>query len=179
MEWGQVAGIVTLAVGVVAAVGCETRESESWSAGNGGYEPLVSFDTIDVAVVRGGDTVRITAELANDEDRRAYGLMERPALGESHGMIFVYPETLTPTGQFWMYRTRFPLDIAFLDEGGEIVAILGMEPCPSPNPELCRHYSPGVPYRGALEVGRGFFQRHGIGVGDRVVPAPGELPAVP
>ena len=166
------AGIVAVAWVLLMGWGCEepAPEPDEW-------EPLVAFDTIPALIVSGDDTVRITAELANTDDRRSYGLMERPELPEDHGMIFVYPETLRPTGQFWMYRTRVPLDIAFLDEAGEIVAILAMDPCPSPNPDVCRRYSPGLPYRGALEVGQGFFERHGVGVGDRVVPPPGELPA--
>lgn len=161
-----------LALWAVLACACSGSDSEPEQ-----YEPLLSFDTIDAGIVTGTDTVRITAELANDDDRRAYGLMERPELPENHGMIFVYPETLTPTGQFWMYRTKLPLDIAFLSDAGEIVSIMAMDPCASPNPDLCRRYSPGVPYRGALEVRQGFFDRHGIGVGDKVVPAPAELPA--
>jgi uncharacterized membrane protein (UPF0127 family) len=139
----------------------------------------VTFDTTAVAIFTGEDTVRITAELANDDDRRAYGMMERPTLPEEHGMLFVYPETLEPTGAFWMYRTRVPLDIAFLDAEGRIVSILAMDPCTSPNPQLCRRYSPGVPYRGALEVAQGFFARRGVEVGDRVAPAPGEVAAAP
>lgn len=176
--------VLALALGVITLGACEGPEAGSESRRQSGsevarWEPLVVFDTIDAAIVSGADTVRITAELANDDDRRSYGLMERPDLDERHGMIFVYPETLRPTGQFWMYRTKVPLDIAFLDNDGEIVSILGMDPCTSPNPDLCRRYSPGVPYRGALEVRRGFFQRHGIEVGDRVLPPPSELPAAP
>ena len=161
---------------LLALVACEGPEENRDAPP---FTPLVSFDTIDAAIVTDGDTVPITAELANDPDRRAYGLMERPELPAGHGMIFVYPETLTPTGHFWMYRTLVPLDIAFLDEAGEIVSILSMEPCPSPNPDVCRRYSPNVPYRAALEVPRGFFDRHGISEGDRVLPPPTELPAVP
>lgn len=141
------------------------------------YDPLVAFDTIDVAILAGADTTRITAELADNGARRAYGLMERADLPESHGMLFVYPTTQPPTGGFWMYLTLVPLDIAFLDADGTIVAILAMDPCRSPNPDLCRGYSPGVPYRGALEVRQGFLERHGIATGDRVVPAPRDVPA--
>lgn len=170
-------GGAVLALALLALPGCETPapETEEEEA----FEPLIDFDTIPAAIISGSDTTRITAELANTADRRSYGLMERPDLPEGHGMIFAYPETLTPTGQFWMYRTRVALDIAFLDEIGRIVAILTMDPCPSPNPDVCRRYSPGLPYRGALEVRQGFFQRHGVGVGDRVIPAPADLPAEP
>lgn len=146
-------------------------------SGSPANDPLVVFDTIEVAILAGADTTRITAELADNGARRGYGLMERADVPESHGMLFVYPNTQAPTNGFWMYLTLVPLDIAFLDADGTIVAILAMDPCRSPNPDLCRGYSPGVPYRGALEVRQGFLERHGIATGDRVIPAPGDVPA--
>lgn len=164
------AGLMALVL--VGAWGCSEADPEVEE-----FQPLVTFDTVSAVIVSGDDTTRITAELADTSDRRAYGLMERPDLPEYHGMLFVYPTTLGPTGSFWMYRTRVPLDIAFLDADGRIVSIKPMAPCTSPNPELCRHYSPGVPYRGALEVRQGFFEQHGIDVGDQVLPAPREVPA--
>lgn len=146
-------------------------------SGSAAYDPLVAFDTIEVVILAGADTTRITAELADTGARRAYGLMERADLPESHGMLFVYPNTQESTGGFWMYLTRVPLDIAFLDPDGTIVAILAMDPCRSPNPDLCHGYSPGVPYRGALEVRQGFLERNGIATGHRVIPAPRDVPA--
>jgi uncharacterized protein len=68
-----------------------------------------------------------------------------------------------------MFRTRIPLDIAFIDAEGVIRNIVAMEPCEQPNPQLCRRYPAQVPFLMALEMNRGFFQRHGIGVGDRAV----------
>lgn len=68
-----------------------------------------------------------------------------------------------------MYRTRFPLDIAYLDDSGRVVAIRRMEPCTSPVAEFCPTYPPGQPYTSALEVPRGYFEGRGIGVGDSVV----------
>lgn len=162
-----------MALAAVWGWACDASEPEP-----GSREPLVPFDTIEAAIITASDSLPITAELADTGDRRAYGLMERDSLPEDHGMLFVYPTTREPAGGFWMYRTLIPLDIAFLDDEGVIVAILAMEPCRSPNPDLCRRYSPGVPYRGALEMEQGYFDAHGVGTGDRVLPAPAEVPAV-
>lgn len=148
-------------------------------SGTASFDPLVPFDTIDAGIHTEADTIAITVELADTGERRSYGLMERPGIGEYHGMLFVYPEAVEPTGSFWMYRTLIPLDIAFLDRDGVIEAILAMDPCTSPNPDLCRRYSPGVSYRGALEMRQGFFDEHGIEPGDRVAPAPGDVSAAP
>lgn len=157
---------------LLVLLSCDDTDS-----GSPANDPLVVFDTIDVAILTGADTTRITAELADTRARRAYGLMERTDLPESHGMLFVYPDTQAPTAGFWMYLTLVPLDIAFLDADGTIVAIRAMDPCRSPNPDLCWGYSPGVPYRGALEVRQGFLERHGIATGDRFIPAPRDVPA--
>lgn len=166
--------VVMAVVMVPALAGCGEAGSDMET-----FEPLVAFDTVEAAVLTASDTIAVTVELADTGDRRSYGLMERQDIGASHGMLFVYPETVQPTGSFWMYRTLVPLDIAFLDRDGVIVSMLAMDPCTSPNPEFCRRYSPGVPYRGALEMRQGFFEQHGVETGDRVVPAPGAVSATP
>lgn len=128
----------------------------------------VSFDTATAVIHTAESEVRITVELASTNDQRAYGMMERTSLPTDHGMLFTYQEPQDPEAGFWMYRTLIPLDIAFLDETGTIVAIEEMHPCESPNPRMCPIYSPGVPYVAALEVNRGFFDRRGVRTGDRV-----------
>jgi uncharacterized protein len=150
---------------LVGIGGCERRERNAIAV-----DAPVAFDTTWVVIESsaGDDIVRMRVELATTADQRAYGLMERPSLPPEHGMLFTYPAPQDPQSGFWMYRTLIPLDIAFLDEAWEIVAILPMEPCTNPNPRLCPVYSPGVPYNAALEANRGFFGRWGVDVGDRV-----------
>jgi uncharacterized protein len=149
--------------GLALAVGCDRQEAGTWTT-----DPPVAFDTARAVIETAEGAVRLTVELASTGDQRAYGLMERPSLPAEHGMLFTYPEPQEAGSGFWMFRTLIPLDIAFLDEGGEILAIMEMEPCESPNARLCPVYSPGLPYVAALEVNRGFFGRRGVRVGDRV-----------
>lgn len=132
-------------------------------------EPIVDFDTAAVRIETDSDTFDLTVEVAEDSEQWTYGLMERPSLPEDAGMIFLYPRLRGPEEGFYMYRTLIPLDIAFIDEEGLIVAVKGMEPCANSNPRVCRTYDPGVSYVSALEVNRYYFERNGIGVGDRVV----------
>jgi uncharacterized protein len=143
------------------AGGCEREEPA--------LEPLVAFDTAMVRIETAADTFDLAVEVAATEEQRAYGLMERDELPEDRGMIFVYDGLQDPEAGFWMYRTRIPLDIAFLDGDGRIVRIRRMVPCESPNPLLCPLYPPGAPYAAALEVNAGFFERRGVAVGDRIV----------
>ena len=109
-------------------------------------------------------SVLVDVEIADSDEERQTGLMDRETLPEDAGMLFVYFE---PTaGGFWMKDTPLPLSIAFIDEKQEIVKILDMEPCTR---EPCRSYEPGVEYVAALEVNQGAFDRWGIEVGDPVV----------
>ena len=100
------------------------------------------------------------------------------ALDPGSGMIFVWDSVRGPDAAFYMWRTRMPLDIAFMDGAGVVRRILAMEPCPSLYVEACPTYPPGVEYRSALEVNRGWFAEHGLGVGSKIT-LPENLPSPP
>ncbi|MGH7616706.1 MAG: DUF192 domain-containing protein, partial [Gemmatimonadaceae bacterium] len=136
---------------------------------------IMSFDTTHVRLATRRDTTRISVELARSVPQKTMGLMERRTLAESAGMLFVYDSTQGKDAGFWMYRTRIPLDIAYIDSAGTIRVILAMVPCTTTLIEGCPGYPPNVPYRYALEMNAGFFARHQIGVGDAVII--GDVPA--
>ncbi|MDX1660650.1 MAG: DUF192 domain-containing protein [Gemmatimonadota bacterium] len=162
------AGWAALALSSAACGGGEAPPREA-------ARPVLSFDTTRVRVVSDGDTIPLTVELAESEVQRSYGLMQRDSLPEGHGMLFTYERVQPPTAGFWMWRTRIPLDIAFLDETGRIVAIRTMQPCDRPDP-VCPSYEPGAAYRSALEVPAGWFEARGVELGDRVERAGGAAP---
>ena len=135
---------------------------------------VVRFDTATLMFITSTDTIPMTAEVAARADQRAYGLMDRDELGDDEGMIFLYDEVQSGDTGFWMYRTRIPLDIAYFDGAGTIVAIQQMMPCTSVDPARCTGYAAGVPFFGAVEANRGYYVRNGISVGDRVV-LPGRI----
>ena len=145
----------------------------SWAAGACGDEPVedapwkspIAFDTTFAWVHSESDSTRLLLELAESLSQQQFGMMTRPTLDAESGMLFVYDSAQAPENGFWMFRTIVPLDIAFLDRGNMILSILSMDPCPSPNPQHCPSYPPGIRYWSALEVNRGWFARHGIGVG--------------
>lgn len=135
----------------------------------------IHFDTTFAWVHTETDSTRLLLELAASLSQQQFGMMTRPTLDAESGMLFVYDSAQAPENGFWMHRTIVPLDIAFLDRGNMILSILSMDPCPSPNPQYCPTYPPGIRYWSALEVNRGWFQRHGIGVGG-VVRVEGSAP---
>jgi uncharacterized protein len=131
--------------------------------------PIVPLDTGTVVIETAQDTLRISVEIAETPAQKQVGLMERTAVPDHEGMIFLYDEPQPGDAPFYMFRTRIPLDIAFIDADGRIISVLRMEPCTSPVADWCDRYAPGVPYSGALEVGAGYFERHGVRAGDRIL----------
>lgn len=122
----------------------------------------------DLTIVTDDGPVYMRVEVADEDDERAEGLMGRPSLGEDAGMAFLWDEPVETS--FWMKETLIPLSIAFWDQRRRIVAIRDMEPC---RDDPCPTYGPDQPFVGALEVNLGFFEEHGVEVGDRI-----EIPAV-
>ncbi len=118
-----------------------------------------------VISIKGQD---LFVELAFTPDARSCGLSNRYALGETNGMLFLFPESGKRT--FWMKNTHIPLSIAFMDDAGNIVNIHQMEP-----DQTSTTYHSFQSVRYALEVNQGWFTLHGIRTGDRVEMA---LPAV-
>jgi uncharacterized membrane protein (UPF0127 family) len=114
--------------------------------------------TIDAS---GGKKVVVRVEIADGPFEQQRGLMYRKSLGEDRGMLFVYRRELPLS--YWMKNTRIPLSIAYIDSKGRITDILDMKPLDDKPP----HYVSSEPVQYALEVNQGFFDEHGVKVGDR------------
>jgi uncharacterized membrane protein (UPF0127 family) len=99
-------------------------------------------------------------EVADDPWEHQRGLMFREYLPDNMGMLFIfpYPQRL----HFWMKNTYIPLSIAYISSDWKILEIYDMEPLSE------RLVSSKNKVQYALEVNRGYFQRKGIKVGDRV-----------
>jgi uncharacterized membrane protein (UPF0127 family) len=110
----------------------------------------------------------ISAELAETDRARELGLMGRETLGPNEGMLFVFERKAVHC--FWMRNTPLPLSIAFLDDDGRIVDIARMAPHSDDS------HCPSRAVRFALEMEQGWFARHGIAPGARLV-QPSVFPA--
>jgi uncharacterized protein len=117
--------------------------------------------TLDTTLITVKDQP-LVVELAVTPQARACGLSNRSVLENDHGMLFVYSGSGMRT--YWMKDTRIALSIAFLDDGGKIINIESM----IPNQTEIKYRSL-LPARYVLEVNQGWFRRHGIKTGDRVV----------
>jgi uncharacterized protein len=109
-------------------------------------------------------THRFMVEFADTPDRRAVGLMHRPAMATDHGMLFDF-KTDAPVAM-WMRNTRIPLDMLFIARDGRIVNIA----------ERAVPFSETTipskgPVRAVLELNGGTAARLGIKPGDHVAHA--------
>ena len=132
------------------------------------YSAIMAFDTATIRII-GRDTARLTVQLAETEPQRTMGLMERRSLPPDAGMLFLYTTVQPDSSAFWMFRTRIPLDIAFIDTAGTIRTVLTMPPCASDLAQGCPNYPAQAAFIAALEVNAGYFATHHIAAGDRVL----------
>lgn len=98
-------------------------------------------------------------EIADTAELHAQGLSGRALAGR--GMLFVWPDSENRV--FWMRNTHVPLEIGFFDTKGRLFSLQRM----APNSDA--HHLSGKPARFALEMSPGRFQRHGLGVGVRLM----------
>ncbi len=110
--------------------------------------------------------VTIKAEVADTDELRARGLMFRTRLGKNEGMLFYFDRT--DYHAFYMYNTRIPLAVIFLNESLRIVDIQEMGPCLERNPSRCPVYTPAAACKYAIEVNPEFVRTHAIKTGDLV-----------
>jgi hypothetical protein len=143
---------LTLVVTVAALVaGCSRGDARSTDHR---YPRTVRF---------GGDgSTVLHVAVASTEPQRRRGLMGVRLLPENAGMAFVWSEPTEAT--FWMKDTLVPLAIAFVDDTGRIVTMREMKPCRA---DPCPVYRSETPFVLAIEANGGWYDQHGVGVGDR------------
>jgi len=131
-------------------------------------EDLRAMPKIGVVFVRvDGSQLKVAGKLADNNATRAAGFQrvcEKTI--ESTPILFDFQQASMP--RFHMNNVVAPIDIAFIDKDGKIESIHHMKPyvLGSNKKPL---YGPGRPIVAAVEVHRGFFEEHGLGLDSRVV----------
>ena len=93
-------------------------------------------------------------ELATTSAQQAKGLMNRSALPNDRGMLFIFPEEKILS--FWMKNTLIPLDMIFFNKDKQIVHIVtNAQPCTT---DPCPSYTSSVGAQYFLSFSRTVFK---------------------
>lgn len=115
-------------------------------------------------VKQDGTQIPVQVEVADTDQSRTQGLMNRKIVPEGTGMLFIFDRDQILT--FWMKNTFVPLSIAYISSEGRIIDIFDMEP------ESLKPVVSTRSVRYALEVPQGFFTTVGIKEGDLLTGLP-------
>ena len=108
------------------------------------------------------DETCFEVEVVDSLETRAKGLMFRESLDKDKGMWFVFEES--KVYPFWMKNTLIPLDMIWVNENFEIVAIIeNAVPCDS---DPCKHYNPETEALYVLEINAGLSSEYGLEIGN-------------
>lgn len=107
-----------------------------------------------------GTTITLQVELAQTDEQRQKGYMERKNIPEGTGMLFIFEKSQILS--FWMKNTPTPLSIAYIDSNGKIRDIFDMKPY-----DLSSTMS-SVSVKYALEVPQTWFKKNNIQIGDKI-----------
>src|SRR5580658_7473948 len=84
----------------------------------GGCSSPAVTDEIGLTQITFPNGVRINAETMSDEVELIRGLMYRDSLPPGRGMLFIHPDE--DIFHYWMYQTKMPLDIIWMDHDRRI-----------------------------------------------------------
>jgi len=142
--------LALIGVAILFAAGCSS--------------PAVT-DEIGLTQITFPNGVRINAETMRDEMELVKGMMFRDSLPEGRGMLFIHPDE--DIFHYWMYQTKMPLDIVWMDHDRRIVEMsLNTPPCKSKSARDCTNYGGNFKSKYALEVNAGVASKNGLKVGE-------------
>ncbi len=113
-------------------------------------------------------------ELALDDEARYQGLSGRTHIEEDGGMLFIFPRSMQLA--FVMRHCSIPIDVAFLDGAGRVVALHEMQPEPPQQPDepdweyeqRLKQYPSRFPAQMAIELRDGRLEELDVEEGDRI-----------
>lgn len=109
-----------------------------------------------------GDTIKtIDIEVAETDEERAKGLMDRKSMTDEQGMLFIFAEAEEQS--FWMKNTYISLDIMYVGTEKEIVSI---QKYATPLSEESLPSFKKAQY--VVETNAGFADRYKVKFGDKI-----------
>jgi len=108
---------------------------------------------------------KLTAAIADDDQKRKQGLGDREFLADETGMLFIFDKP--DFYAFWMRGMKFPLDFIWI-RGDEISDITENVPVPEDSSHPAT-YRPAQTADKVLEVEAGWIEKHQVRVGNKVI----------
>lgn len=103
----------------------------------------------------------IDIEVADNNQRRARGLMYRESIPKNAGMLFIFEQE--DMQSFWMKNTYIPLDMVFVNNNNQIVTIRH-----NTTPLQEWSYASTKPARYVVEVNAGYCRQNNIEEGNTI-----------
>lgn len=100
--------------------------------------------------------------IADNDQRRARGLMFVKQLDAGTGMLFIYPDSQTVA--MWMKNTFIPLDMLFVSAAGRVVKVVE-----NTEPQSLKTIESGQPVRAVVELSAGTARQLHISAGAQVM----------
>jgi uncharacterized membrane protein (UPF0127 family) len=146
--------VVTLLLGAVLAPAARALES------------LDAFPHTALEIQTRAGRQHFDIWVADTPQRSEQGLMFVRSLAADHGMLF--PLEQPGVVRMWMKNTRIPLDMLFIDAGGEIIFIR-QNATPESEAIISTPAPVVTPVKAVLELAGGECARRHIEQGDRVI----------
>jgi len=122
---------------------------------------FIKEGTLTINSTKNAKAIILDIEIADNEEERMRGLMDRLSLPENAGMLFIFPNE--EPRSFWMKNTFISLDIIYINSMKKIVSIQKYT-----QPKSTYSIPSEQPAMFVLEVNAGFTDINGIGPGDKV-----------
>jgi len=152
---------VSLLLVVFAAAAADTRKAETTDSAD--LNRIFPRSTLQIATPD-ARLHRFNIWVADDEARRARGLMFVKHLAAQDGMLFVYPQA-QPVAM-WMKNTFVPLDMLFVAPDGKVITVVA-----NTEPHSLKTIESGGTVLGVVELAAGTAARLKIAPGAQVMHA--------
>lgn len=137
-----------LVIAALLVCGCDSRES---------------VDELGIMLITMPTGTKVRAEVMTNPTDMARGMMFRDSLAPDRGMLFIH----TSPGKYgyWMYQTKIPLDIIWMNSNHQVVEISENTPPCKGAASTCPTYGGAEDSVYVLELAAGMAKRYNVRVG--------------
>ncbi len=141
------------------------KQPTVYSTMNSKSQPTTQTENTRRVILPNGTT--ITAQVVTTGEEQRQGLAGVEKLDGSKGMLFVFAES--GIHSIWMQGMKIPIDIIWLDDGGQVVHLAKNVPMPTEGETDLPTYVNEQPARYVLELAAGTVESADIKEGSKLV----------